>query len=269
MNVRQELQQVGLIQHKYLMSNNKPSYPRRPTLRAILRSLSIPAFRILTKMEIKGDENLPDKGPFFIVGNHFSFIDPVAFIRVSKWPIDFLGGAVNPHAPLWTKIFPALWGYHKLYRGTGARDALRAAEDVLSHNGIVGIFPEGGNWATVLRPARPGTAFLASRSGARLLPVGLYGFTEVFPSLRKGKRAQVTINIGKPFGPFKVSGRGRERRKQLDEVSHEIMRHIAELLPQEQRGHYSDDPNIRAAAQGTEIYPWADKIEGEVVGEIH
>jgi hypothetical protein len=79
----------------------------------------------------------------------------------------------------------------------------------------------------------------------------------------------VTINIGKPFGPFTASGSGRERREQLDEIGHEIMRHIAPLLPHEKRGHYSEDPAIREAAKGTEIYPWADKVEGQVVGEIH
>jgi hypothetical protein len=47
------------------------------------------------------------------------------------------------------------------------------------------------------------------------------------------------------------------------------MRHIAELIPPEKRGHYSDDPAIREAARGTELYPWADKVEGQVVGEIH
>lgn len=47
------------------------------------------------------------------------------------------------------------------------------------------------------------------------------------------------------------------------------MHHIAELIPPEKRGHYSDDPAIREAARGTELYPWADKVEGQVVGEIH
>jgi 1-acyl-sn-glycerol-3-phosphate acyltransferase len=242
---------------------------RRRPIRYILRRLSILAFKLLTRIEIIGEENLPANGPLLVVGNHFSFIDPVAFVRMAPWSIDFVGGAVTPHAPLWTRIFPALWGYHKLYRGTGATDALRAAENILKNDGFLGIFPEGGNWATVLRPARPGTAFLAARTGTLILPVGLYGFTEVFPSLGQGRRASVTINIGKPFGPVKVTERGRKRRQQLDEISHEIMRHIAELLPPELRGHYSDDPVIRAAAQGTEVYPWADKVEGEVVGEIH
>jgi len=242
---------------------------RRRPIRFILKKMSIPAFALLTRMEIIGEENIPTRGPLLVVGNHFSFIDPVAFVRFAPWPIEFVGGAVTPHAPLWTRIIPFLWGYHKLYRGTGSRDALRAAETILQNNGFLGIFPEAGNWATVLRPPRPGTAYLAARTGAPLLPVGLNGFTEVFPSLFKGKRAKVTVNIGKPFGPFTASGSGRDRRSQLDEIGHEIMRHIAELIPPEKRGHYSDDPAIREAAMGTEIYPWADRVEGEVVGEIH
>ncbi len=243
-------------------------FQRRP-VRFLLKKLSIPAFALLTRLEIAGEENLPQKGPLLVAGNHFSFIDPVAFVRMAPWPIEFVGGAETPHAPAWTRIIPFLWGYHKLYRGTGSRDALRAGEEILKKGGFLGIFPEGGNWATVLRPPRPGIAFLATRSGARILPVGLYGFTGVFPALRGGKRAQVTVRIGKPFGPFTATGYGRERRKQLDEIGHEIMRHIAELLPPGLRGHYSEDPAIREAAKEAEIYPWGNKVEGEVKGKIH
>jgi 1-acyl-sn-glycerol-3-phosphate acyltransferase len=242
---------------------------RRRPIRYILKKLSIPAFGLLTQLEIIGEENLPKKGPLLVIGNHFSFIDPVAFVRMAPWPIEFVGGAEMPHAPLWTRIIPFLWGYFRLYRGTGSRDALRAGEAILKKGGFLGIFPEGGNWATVLRPPRPGTSFLATRTGARILPVGLYGFTEVFRSLGQMRLAHVTINIGQPFGPFTAAGSGRKRRAQLDEIGHEMMRRVARLLPQELRGYYSDDPAIRAAAKGTEIYPWADKVEGEVKGEIH
>ncbi len=172
-----------------------------------------------------------------------------------------------PHAPNIVKFIPALWGYYPLYRGTGARDSLRAAEKILSKGGILGIFPEGGNWAEILRPARPGAAYLATRTGARVLPVGLVGLNDIFP-LKLGKRAKITFRIGKAFGPLKVNGRGRDRRRQLDELGHEIMRKIAELLPEEKRGSYSDDPAIRAAAKEFEAYPWEDKREGEVVGEV-
>ena len=124
------------------------------------------------------------------------------------------------------------------------------------------MFPEGGSWATVLRPPRPGAAFLAARTGVPILPVGLSGLLDVFPALRRRRRAQVTLRIGEPFGPFQATDRGRARRHRLDEIGDEIMRHIAELIEPDRRGHYSDDPAVRTAALGTEIYPWADSVEG-------
>jgi 1-acyl-sn-glycerol-3-phosphate acyltransferase len=250
------------------MAQNLHPFRRRP-VRFLLKKLCILAFSVLTRLEIIGEENIPASGPLLVAGNHFSFIDPVAIVRMAPWPIEFVGGAANPHAPLWTRIIPFLWGYHKLYRGTGSPDALRAGEAILKKGGCLAIFPEGGNWATVLRPARPGAAFMVTRSGARILPVGLYGFTRVFPELAHFRRAKVTIRIGQPIGPFTISGAGRAHREQLDGMGHEIMRAIAVLLPPEQRGHYSDDPAVREAAKGTEIYPWADRVEGEVRGQIH
>jgi 1-acyl-sn-glycerol-3-phosphate acyltransferase len=243
-------------------------YPRRRLIRAILHYLAPPAFATLTRLEIHGKENLPKTGPCLVVANHFSFADPAVIVRLARWPMEFLGGADPPNAPIWSRLLPWLWGIYKLYRGTGSRDALKAAEAVMQQNGILGIFPEGGSWASVLRPPRPGTAFIATRANAPLVPIGLSGVTEIFPAIKKGQRAKVIVKIGKPFGPFKVTGRGRARRDELDEIGHEIMRQIAQLLPEEERGFYSTDLAIRAAAKGTEIYPWADRIEGEVEGEI-
>lgn len=241
---------------------------RRQLTRRFLQWLSKPAFKLVADLEINGTENLPKHGPLIVVGNHFSFIDPVCFVRLAPWQIEFVGGADMPHAPLATRIIPMLWGYHPLYRGTGAKDSLKAAERIIKQGGVLGIFPEAGNWANTLRPARPGTAFLAVRTGAPLLPVGLVGLNDVFPNLKRGRRAKIQFNIGKPFGPFTAEGHGQRHRQQLDEIGHEIMRHVAELIPPEKRGHYSDDPAIREAAKGTEVYPWAEKIEGEVRGII-
>jgi 1-acyl-sn-glycerol-3-phosphate acyltransferase len=234
-------------------------YPRRRVLRRVLRQAAAVAMGSLADLRISGRENLPEGGPLLVAANHFSYIDPVAMVRVVPWPIEFVGGFRMPNAPGWTRMIPKLWGFYPLYRGTASRDALRAAEAVLNQGGVLGIFPEAGNWARVLRPARPGAAFLAARTGARILPMGFAGLNDIFPRLRKGGRARVMLRIGKPFGPFKVTGRGRARRRQLDEIGHTIMEHIAELIPPEKRGHYSDDPAIRAAAQGTEIYPWDDE----------
>ncbi len=230
--------------------------PRRPFIRTLLKQLAAAAFAVLTDLHIVGRENFPEQGPLLAVANHFSFIDPVLMLHISPWTVEFVGGMQQPNSPPIVRWIPKLWGYYRVPRGAASRDGLRAAESLLAQGGVIGIYPEGGNWATVLRPARPGAAFLAVRTGARILPMGFDGLTEIFPNLRRGRRTRVVAQIGRPFGPFQVTGHGRERRRQLDEIGHEIMRRIAELIPPERRGHYSDDPAIRAAAQGTELYPW-------------
>jgi len=103
---------------------------------------------------------------------------------------------------------------------------------------------------------------LAARTGARILPIGLDGLVDIFPMFRRGKRAKVNIRIGKPFGPLKVDASNRSARQAMDEAGHMIMRRIAELIPPELHGFYSDDPAVREAARGTEIYPWEGSVEG-------
>ena len=238
-------------------------YPRRRVIRSLLRRVADLAFWVLTEFDVVGRENFPAEEPLLVVANHFSFIDPVAMIRVTPRPIEFVGGFRLPNAPPIVTWLPKLWGYYPVYRGTGSRYALRAAEATLAQGGVVGIFPEGGSWAQVLRPPRPGAAFMAARSGVRVLPIGFHGLPQVFPKFREGQRARVTVRIGKPFGPFKTRGRGRARRRQLDEIGEQIMRHIAKLIPAEQRGVYAEDPALREAAQAVAEYPWADVTEQE------
>jgi 1-acyl-sn-glycerol-3-phosphate acyltransferase len=246
------------------LQGNFQSLTRRVT-RLLLLLLIRVSFCLLMRLKIVGKQNIPHNGPLLIVANHFHFADPLAIILAIPAPFEFIGGARMPFAPRLVRALPKLWGYHAVYRGTGARDALRSAENELLNGGKIAIFPEGGGGATVLRPARPGTAFLAARTGAHILPVGIEGLVDMFHELLHGRRPRVTVRIGKPFGPFEASGRGRERRKQLDEISDEIMQHVASLIPPERRGYYSRDPQVRAAAKGTEIYPWArSKDEQEI-----
>jgi len=233
-------------------------YPRRRGIRFILRTGIRLALGVLCRVRIEGRENFPATGPLIVVSNHFNFLDPVAIIRVTPWPLEFLAGLISVDAPPLVTIFPKLWGVFTVRRGGSSRDAMRAATAVLAQNGVLDIMPEGGSWAQVLRPARPGTAFLAVQTGAPLLPIGLEGWMDIFPSVRRGRRATAIARVGKPFGPFEATGHGRERRKQLDEIGHEIMRHIAELIPPERRGVYSEDPALRAAAQEAAVYPYDD-----------
>ena len=233
-----------------------PFSPRRRLLRPLLRASTAAILTLLTDLHVAGLENLPASGPLIVVGNHFNFLDPLAFIHVLPYSIEFIGGRQAPNAPGIVGWIRNLWGILPATRGGSSRDVLLRAQRILQGTGVLGIFPEGGSWAAVLRPPRPGAALLAARSGARILPVGLDGFIDVFPHLRRFQRARVQVTIGKPFGPFNLDVRDRSNRAAVDEFGHQIMREIAALIPPERRGFYSADPAIREAAKGTEVYPW-------------
>ncbi len=232
------------------------TYPRRRIIRRALRALIRAAFGILSDFRVTGVDNLPSEGPLLVIGNHFSFLDPVALIGSMPYPMEFIGGTVMPNAPGAVSWLARVYGVLPVHRGSVSRDTLNASRKVLQQKGVLGVFPEAGSWAKILRPARPGAAFLASATDARVLPVGLHGLTEFFPRIRRGRRPQVCLQIGKPFGPFFVSERGENDRQRLAEIGHEMMRSIAQLIPAEERGHYSDDPLVREAAAGSEAYPW-------------
>jgi 1-acyl-sn-glycerol-3-phosphate acyltransferase len=234
-------------------------YPRRRFIRWLLHGGIRIAFSAFSDLHVEGRENLPKEGPALIVANHFSFLDPVALIGITEEPLEFFSGLRNPGAPGWSTLFPKLWGVLKVRRGGSSREALLAGEQILNQKGILSIFPEGGNWATVLRPPRPGAALVAARANAPIIPIGFDGLLGMFP-LNARKGARVDVRIGKPIGPFCLDPRGN-MRQQLDEIGNTIMRAIASLIPEERRGYYSDDPKIREAAKGTEKYPWEGLVE--------
>lgn len=236
-------------------------YPHRPAARRILCWLSRLTLKTLSHFEVVGQENIPASGPLLVVGNHFDFADPVATIAALPYPLEFFAGTQRPAAPAIAKWIPELWKVYLVGRGTGSRYALKAAESVMQQNGVLAIFPEGGAWAQVLRPPRPGTAYVATRTNVPILPLGITGMSDIFPSLRQGRRTRVTVRVGRPFGPYSVNGHGRNRREQLDAIGHDIMQHIAALLPPEQHGIYATDPAIRAAAEAVAAYPWESTSE--------
>lgn len=228
------------------------AYPRRTALRFFLRMLAGIAFLVVGRLQIEGRENLPKSGPFILVGNHFHFADPVALLWLSRRQVEFIGGFRFVFAPKLVHFLPHLWGYFPAFRGGYSRQTLRSALDVLAQDGIVALFPEGGCWAQILRPPRPGAAFLALEAGVPVVPVGLDGFTLLF----KRWRPVLSVKIGKPLGPFTREKLNTWRRSETGQIGEEIMRAIAALIPEARHGVYAADPALREAAKEAAIFPF-------------
>ncbi len=227
----------------------KYPWPRRRFVRGLLKAGITFFSTLLTRWTVLGRKNVPETGPLIVVINHFHFLDAVMLIRATPWPLEFLADFAMPNVPLALKFFPAAYKTYDVAQGTPNLEALRASEAILAQNGVLGIFPEGRVHSPPLRAALPGAAFLALRTGARILPVGIYSDHEwdvLGPLVEHGRRLRVTCRFGKVFGPLETGNPRRPDRAEIEAAGNRMMSEIACLLPEKMRGEFPVQPEGEA-----------------------
>ena len=194
--------------------------------------------RLLTRREVRGRENVPVEGPLIVVANHLSLADPPILAASLQRRIVFMAKEESFRHPL---EGPLVRGFRAfpVRRGQLDRRALRSAQQVLGEGLALGMFPEGTRSRTAqLQAGQPGTALIALRSGAPVLPVALTGTEKVLgPRLLYG-RLRITVTVGEPFSLPPVDG--KLTKAQLASATEVIMAHLAELLPESYKGVYGD-----------------------------
>jgi len=84
------------------------------------------------------------------------------------------------------------------------------------------------------------------------VPVGLTGTRECLPKgARWPRRTRVTVTFGKPF--VVATKRADGTRVSHEDASDAIMAAIAELLPPEQRGEFSDLESLQRRLEGVRV----------------
>ncbi|OGN90120.1 MAG: hypothetical protein A2158_01030 [Chloroflexi bacterium RBG_13_46_14] len=203
----------------------------------IARFAIILFFKVFTRWKVVGLNNVPSKGELLIVSNHLSNADPPLLSVTLKRDAIFMAKKELFRNPILGYIIYG-FGAFPVRRGQLDRQALRHAEKILSGNKILVIFPEASRSKEArLKKAFPGSAMIAVRTNAAIVPVAITGTEKVVGLKWMLRRPGIQVRFGKPFNLPPTSG--KKTRDVLDESTTIIMRRIADLLPAEYRGIYS------------------------------
>ncbi len=185
------------------------------TWRAARGLIRILLFRIY-RLRATGQQRLRESGPLIYAPVHRSHLDGPLVGSLTHHRVRYLGKEELFHPRPLGWLMRAI-GTFPVRRGEADLDAMRAALNLLNDGQAMLVFPEGTRQPSDdIGHIFDGTAWLAAKSGAPVLPVGIAGTREAMPSGAKlPKRTQVAIVVGEPLAPPSGAAGGRARRPDM------------------------------------------------------
>jgi len=208
-------------------------YPRRIFIRRILKGLARIIVSLLVKIEITGLENFPKSGPYIVVGNHVSSLEPILMVIYTPQQLEYLGTGDIPIDPRMSFI-TSLYQFIPIMRGQIDQKGLHNALAVLEQDGVLGIFPEGGIWEKNLKEPKIGTSWIAYKSKAPIVPIGFVGMNNALQRALSLKRPKVSVKIGKLLTYDEIFSSEQSLKQMMNHGAIKIMEKISELLPIEE-----------------------------------
>lgn len=197
-------------------------------------------------IKIKGNENLKEiKTPTIFICNHLSNSDGLVLDKVLK-EVDptFVAGVKLSNNPV-TNIGVNVIKTTSIKPNSADKEGIKKVIKLVKQGESLLIFPEGTRSRVgSLIKAKKGIILIARLTGAPITPIGLYGTEKLLPINQSGDMgaetfdyADVHINIGKQFEIPKRT-KEQDKKEYEDVTTNNIMKKIAELLPDNYRGVY-------------------------------
>lgn len=156
------------------------------------------------KIRATGTENIPEKGPYLLVFNHLSDVDPLCvcwYFMKRGVPVRFLAKKSMFGIPVFGKIINGM-GLIPVDREKNPSQALLPATRALNSGEVVCIWPEGTHtqepdmWPMSFKT---GAARLALDTGVPVIPVAQWGPQDIMdrfasvPDMRPGQKVSYTF----------------------------------------------------------------------------
>lgn len=205
------------------------SEPKERNSYYFFRSLARGLLKIKYDLRYEGIENLPADSGFIIAANHITFIDPVMIIAGCPRQCHFMAKSELFTKPVFAE-FLAFMNAFPVKRESSDMTAINFARKIINKGWILGIFPEGARSKDMTpKKTRSGAAYLAFKTGADIVPVGLVRY----PS-DKRLRPTVSVRFGKLIKNEELGFTDSYSPRVVRAAAERIMQDITELW---KKGH--------------------------------
>lgn len=151
-----------------------------------VRMFAGPLISARFRLKVEGRQNIPETGPFLLVSNHRSILDPILLgYAVNNRYVHFGAASWAWEVPVYRELHQWLGAFPiTLSGGKDVEKQLSTALNYLDHGEVVGIFPEGGE--TILEPGKvdkilrfkTGFARIALKARVPVVPATVIGSGE-------------------------------------------------------------------------------------------
>ncbi len=216
-----------------------PKIPKRENnlLFVLVAIILAPLLRLTMRIKTEGVEKLP-KGGYVLVGNHLSYLDPLAFaysvyLHMKRVP-HYLAKASLFKVPILGFLLPKVGQIPVFRGGKSNEEPLRAAKEFIKAGQVVVVFPEG----TLTRDpqlwpmrGKSGAIRMAAELGVPIVPAAHWVVHKVLGNYNLRFRPNpfhlVKVKIG---DPIQLSIGTNPTTEQVNQATEMVMNKVAVLV---------------------------------------
>ncbi|MXV97729.1 MAG: 1-acyl-sn-glycerol-3-phosphate acyltransferase [Acidimicrobiaceae bacterium] len=197
------------------------------SVRRTIMTVLYPYFRVRRR----GREYLDIEGPVIVAPVHRSNLDTPLLSGMSRRRLRALSKE-SLFANRYFGAFLAALGAFPVRRGVADREAMREAVKMLEAGEQMVVFPEGTRQSgTQVGEVFDGVSYLASRTGAAVVPIGIAG-TEA--AMSTGTRMPRPVRVAMVAGPPIRPPDGRMTRPQMSRFSEMVRERLQDVFEEAQ-----------------------------------
>ncbi len=190
-------------------------------LYSVIKNLFKIILILLFKIDINGEENIPQDRGLIVCSNHYHWLDPIVVACFFNRKVHFMAKKELFKNKYFGMLLKRVHAF-PVNRGAADITAIKTALRVVKSQKVLGIFPEGTRVkAGQIGNAEPGIAMIGIKGEVDILPIGINGNYKF--------RSKLYVNIGQAIN-LEQYYKKKVSAEELGIISRSIMVEVRKLI---------------------------------------